>query len=41
MKSLKAILIGNRNFLFSYLFFFCIGLIFLGYCWEGDQLLSS
>ena len=29
MKSLKAILIGNRNFLFSYLFFFCIGLILL------------
>ena len=29
MKSLKAILIINRNFFFSYLFFFCIGLIFL------------
>jgi membrane-associated phospholipid phosphatase len=29
MKSLKAILLGNRNFFFSYLFFFCVGLIFL------------
>jgi membrane-associated phospholipid phosphatase len=28
MKSLKAILISNRNFFISYLFFFCVGLIF-------------
>jgi membrane-associated phospholipid phosphatase len=28
MKSLKAILISNRNFFIGYLFFFCIGLIF-------------